>query len=133
MKKIIYILVFCLFFNLFSLNLCLAASDATTKAAGGLETSASTGYGVKTSELLGSKDKGGIPGLVGVIVGSVLAFVGIIFFVLMIYGGFTWMTAGGNEQTITKAKDIIFSAAIGLIIVLAAYAFTKFLGSNLLK
>jgi len=72
-----------------------------------------------------------IPPKIGKIVGAVLAFVGIIFFVLIIYGGFMWMTAGGDEQKVTKAKDLITQAVIGLIIVLAAYAITAFIGTVL--
>ena len=57
-----------------------------------------------------------------------MAFIGVIFFVLMIYGGFLWMTARGNEQQVEKAKDLIISAVIGLIIIFAAYAITMYLG-----
>jgi len=37
------------------------------------------------------------------------------------------MTAQGNEQQVTKAKDLITNSIIGLIIVLAAYAITAFI------
>ncbi|MBI4812330.1 hypothetical protein HY798_02705 [Candidatus Falkowbacteria bacterium] len=45
----------------------------------------------------------------------------------MIYGGYTWMTASGNEQQVEKAKGIIKNAVIGLIVVLAAYVVTAFI------
>lgn len=51
-----------------------------------------------------------------------LSFVGVIFLVLMIYGGYLWMMARGNEDQVTKAKNLITAAIIGLIIVIAAYA-----------
>ena len=83
-------------------------------------------------------DKGGlkgqqtdIPTIIGQVVGSVLAFVGIIFFLLIIYGGVLWMTARGNDQTVQKAKTLIESAVVGLVIVLAAYAITSYLGGIL--
>lgn len=66
--------------------------------------------------------------IIGKIVGAGLAFIGIIFFILIIYGGFLWMTARGDEAQVTKAKDLIVSAAIGLIIVLSAYAITYYVG-----
>ena len=66
--------------------------------------------------------------IIGKIIGAALAFLGVAFFVLMIYGGYTWMFAMGNEQTATKAKDIIIAAVIGLVIVLMAYAITSYLG-----
>ena len=69
------------------------------------------------------------PTKIGTIIGVLLSFIGTIFFVLIIYGGFLWMTARGNEQNVTKAKDLITSAVIGLVIVLAAYAITSYIGT----
>ena len=69
--------------------------------------------------------------IIGKIVGAALAFIGILFFVLMIYGGFLWMTARGNEENVTKAKELIIAAVIGLVIVLAAYAITAYIGEAL--
>lgn len=61
------------------------------------------------------------------IIQIVLSLIGVIFLVLMIYAGFTWMTAAGNEQKAEKAKEIVIESAIGLIIVIAAYAITSFI------
>jgi len=44
----------------------------------------------------------------------------------MIYGGFVWLTAAGNEQRVEKAKQIILQAAIGMVIVLLAWAIVVF-------
>ena len=57
-------------------------------------------------------------------IGAALSFLGVVFLVLMIYGGFTWMLARGNEQEVEKAKNIIQNSLIGLVIVLAAHAIT---------
>jgi cbb3-type cytochrome oxidase subunit 3 len=67
----------------------------------------------------------------GQIVGAVLGFIGVIFLILMIFAGFTWMMSAGNEQTVDKAKNLITAAIIGLIIVLAAYAITAFIGNQI--
>ncbi len=69
-----------------------------------------------------------LPEIIGLIIKIILSFLGVIFLVLMIYGGYTWMTARGNEQQVTKAKDLIIAAVIGLIIVLSAYAITAYIG-----
>ncbi|MCK4553699.1 hypothetical protein KAU19_01930 [Candidatus Parcubacteria bacterium] len=69
--------------------------------------------------------------IIGKVVGAALAFIGILFFILMIYGGFLWMTARGNEQQVEKAKELIIAATIGLIIILAAYAITVYIGEAL--
>jgi len=43
------------------------------------------------------------------------------------YGGFLWMTAAGNEQQIEKAKKILTSSVVGLVIVILAYALSLFI------
>ncbi len=70
---------------------------------------------------------------IGTIIQATLSFLGVIFFLLMIYGGFLWMTAKGNEQQVDKAKNLITAAIIGLIIVVAAYAISYFVISSLGK
>lgn len=71
-----------------------------------------------------------LPVLVGRIINIVLGFIGILLIAYFIYAGFLWMTAGGNEENVTKAKTIIKNAIIGLIITVAAFAITNFvLGS----
>ena len=60
------------------------------------------------------------------IIQYLLTFLGIIAVAIILYGGFMWMTAGGNEDRVAKAKKIIISGAIGLIIVLAAFAIVTF-------
>ena len=64
-------------------------------------------------------------------VGIGLSFVGIIFFLLMLYAGFQWMMAMGNSEKAEKSKDMIEAAVIGLIIVLAAYAIATFVFKGL--
>ena len=44
----------------------------------------------------------------------------------VIYGGFLWMTAAGNEQRIEKAKQVILQACIGIVIILLAWAIVYF-------
>ncbi len=116
------LIIFCLVFS-FCAPYCLA--DARMDALKGLNTTANTGFG----EVPGNNVT--ISGIAGKLIGAVLAFIGVLFFGLMIYGGILWMTARGNEEQVTKAKDLITAAVIGLIIVLSAYAITSFIGSTL--
>ncbi len=53
------------------------------------------------------------------------SFVGVILFLFIIYGGSLWMTAGGNEEQITKAKGILKNAIIALVIILGAWMLTS--------
>ncbi len=63
---------------------------------------------------------------VAVIIRYALQLIGIIFLVLLIYAGATWMLAAGNEDKIETAKKIIRAAVIGLAIVVSAYSITLF-------
>ncbi len=63
---------------------------------------------------------------IGNMINGALGFVGIIFLVLMIYAGYLWMTAAGNEEQVAKAKKLIRAAIIGIIIVTFSYAITGF-------
>jgi len=72
--------------------------------------------GLNTSADLGLGNTGridSIPLAVGKVVGAGLSFIGILFMLLMIYGGFMWMVARGNDQEVTKAKELIQAAIIG--------------------
>lgn len=62
--------------------------------------------------------------IIAQIIKGFLSFLGVIFLILIIYGGFKWMTAHGNEEQVTKAKNLITEATIGLIIVLSSYLIT---------
>ena len=65
--------------------------------------------------------------LVGQIIKGLLASTGVVFLGLMVYAGFMWMTARGHEEQLTKAKDTLVSALMGLVVVVAAYAITNFI------
>jgi hypothetical protein len=56
----------------------------------------------------------------------VLGLLGLGAVIMILYGGFTWMTAGGNEEKVEKAKKIITAAVIGLVIILVAWAIVIF-------
>ncbi|MBT4277337.1 hypothetical protein HOD96_01145 [Candidatus Falkowbacteria bacterium] len=62
--------------------------------------------------------------VIGKIIGALLSFLGVIFFVLIVYGGFMWMTAGGKPEQVDKARKVIVNSTIGLIIILSAYVVT---------
>ncbi|KKR34903.1 MAG: hypothetical protein UT67_C0005G0015 [Candidatus Magasanikbacteria bacterium GW2011_GWA2_40_10] len=65
------------------------------------------------------------------IIKMALGVLGIIFVVIIVYAGFLWMTAAGEEEKTGKAKKLITNGVIGLIIILSAYAITSFVISNL--
>ncbi len=66
------------------------------------------------------------------IIRILLGFLGVVAVGLMIYAGFRWMLAGGREEETKHAQQIMVNAAIGLVIVLSAYAITQFVLNTLL-
>lgn len=82
-----------------------------------------------------SLSKGTPQSLAEMIVQRILFFVGTIFFLLILYAGLSWMIAGGSTEKINKAKEILETAVIGLLIITASYAistyvFSKFTGAG---
>ncbi len=56
----------------------------------------------------------------------VLGFLGLVSVIMMIYGGYRYLTAGGNEESVDKAKTVIKNALVGLIIVVLSYVIALF-------
>lgn len=71
-----------------------------------------------------------LPAIIGKVIGTVLSLIGVIFFALMIYGGFLWMTAHGKEEQAKQGLNTVIAAVIGLIVILAAYAISNFVFSS---
>jgi len=85
------------------------------------------GYGTYTG--LGTKDlREGVMAIVRVLFG----FLGIIAIIIMLYGGFVWFTAAGNEENVGKAKKIITAGIIGLVIIFISYAIATFVIGQLI-
>ena len=74
-----------------------------------------------------------LPIIVGDIIGVVLTLLGVIFLALFVYAGILWMIAAGNEDKVTRSKDTMRRAVIGLIIVIASYAISQFVVYSILK
>ena len=77
---------------------------------------------------LGNKD---IRVTVASIIRTAMGLLGIVAVVIILIGGFKWMTAGGNEEQTGEAKSWIFSGVIGLAIILSAYALATFIINSL--
>ena len=69
--------------------------------------------------------------IIGQIVKIVISLLGLVAAVIIIVGGFMWMTSGGEEEKITKAKKLMINGLIGLILVILAYAIATFIINQL--
>jgi len=64
--------------------------------------------------------------VIGGLVGAGLSLIGLLFFGLTLYAGIMWMIARGDSSKVDRAKEILESAIIGLVIVVSAYAIVNF-------
>ena len=64
---------------------------------------------------------------IGNIIRSLLGLAGSLTIIMMTYAGILWMTAGGKEQTVTKAKKIMLWTVIGLILIFSSYTIVNFI------
>jgi hypothetical protein len=71
-------------------------------------------------------------GIIGNVINIVLGFLGVLLLLYILYAGFLWMTAGGNEENIEKAKGYIKNAIIGLVIIILAFAISNFVLTKLI-
>jgi hypothetical protein len=66
--------------------------------------------------------EGDIRELAKTILNFALGFLGFLAVVYIIYGGFLYVTAGGEEEPTGKAKKIIMYSIVGIVIILASFA-----------
>lgn len=71
--------------------------------------------------------------LVVSIINWVLGILALIAVIMILVGGFKWMTAGGNEEKVEGAKKLLIAAIIGLVIILAAWGVSVYAITRLLN
>ena len=64
--------------------------------------------------------------VIGRIIKALLAIIGSIFLLLVVYGGFTWMTAAGNDAKVEKGRNTVMWAVAGLVVIFLAWMLTGF-------
>ncbi|MFA5128255.1 MAG: pilin [Patescibacteria group bacterium] len=126
MKKLLYgLATFALIFGGYiGLAIPAHAADTSPIEVGDLGLS----YGEETG--LGTAD---VRSTIASIIRVAMGLLGIVAVVIILIGGFKWMTAGGNEDQVGEAKKWIFSGVIGLVIILSAYALASFIITQLVQ
>lgn len=67
-----------------------------------------------------------LPSQANIWLNGALYLLGAAFLALAIYGGLVWLKAAGRENEIERAKKILWTTVIGLIVLLASYAIATF-------
>jgi len=65
------------------------------------------------------------------IISNALELLGIVALGIIVYAGFIWMTAGGNDEKVGEAKKWLTRSVIGLAIILSAYSIVVFVSTSL--
>lgn len=55
------------------------------------------------------------------VIGKLLAFGGIVLLIVLLIGGFKYLTAGSDPKAVESAKKTLSSAIIGIVLVVASY------------
>jgi hypothetical protein len=102
-----------------------APSGVTTQIQQGLTTAAG-GAGYDTSQ-----NGGNLTRIIGSLINTALSLLGVLLLLYLLYGGFIWMTAGGDEAKVKKARALITNTVIGLVIIVIAFALSNFILTQL--
>lgn len=95
---------------------------------GGLKEIGGTAYGQTNP----ADENNDIRIMVARVIRIILELLGIISLVIIIYAGFRWMTAGGNEENVESAKKQLINGIIGLVIILVAFSIATFVLNRLI-
>lgn len=65
--------------------------------------------------------------VLGTYVNGLLTIIGVLFMLLVMYGGFLWMTGAGNDERIRKGQKMIAGATIGISVIILARVIVMFI------
>ncbi|MBD3248392.1 hypothetical protein GF382_03855 [Candidatus Falkowbacteria bacterium] len=91
--------------------------------------SGDSGVDVQDTIGLGERDPRDIA---ATLIRIILGFLGILAVIIILIGGFKWMTAAGNEEQVAEARKVIVAGVIGLVIILAAWGIARFVLDSLI-
>ena len=118
-KYLLKIIIFFIFLSLISVPVMALAANIDL------------GFDVFADDIgLGTRD---IRETIASLINQAIALLGVIALVVILFGGFRWMIAGGDQEKVKKAKDTLISGVIGLIIILTSYSLANFVVNSLLK
>lgn len=99
---------------LFLPNYVSATDSGVSSAKDGLKVTATAG-GITTTET-------DLATMIGKTLNYFFGVLGVVFLTVILIGGYQWMTAGGNEEKVGKAKGWVVNGINGMIVIFLAYA-----------
>lgn len=68
-----------------------------------------------------------IPQIIGLIIQVALGIVGSIALIIFVYGGFLMLISQGDATKITKGKNVLIWASIGLVVIFGSYVMVSYI------
>jgi len=78
------------------------------------------------NQIFGGSTTQSLPVMVALIIKSLLGLLGIVAVIMILYAGYLYLTSAGKDEPIKRAKSILLTSVIGLIIIFCAYALASF-------
>lgn len=108
----------------FAVIASFAALIATTAMTSNAQIDVDTG----SQKITGVSTSRDLKGEITRIINYGLGFAGLVAVIFLIYGGVQYIIAGGDQDTMDKAKNTIIYAIIGLVIILLAFVVVSAVG-----
>jgi hypothetical protein len=70
---------------------------------------------------------------IGRVISVIFGLVGSIALLMFVYGGLLWMTSQGNDKQITKGKETLTWAAIGIVVIFSSYALVNYIINHAIR
>lgn len=105
----------------------------TTSALSFFPTTTSDSTGLLNNKALETISLGNVaPTVVALnLINTALSLLAALCVAMLLYGGFLWIWARGNSETVDQAKQILQGTVIGLVIILSALGVTRFAFINI--
>jgi hypothetical protein len=124
---VILVMTITMIFGLSGLVNAADPQSAADKALSGLDTTADpAGLKVDTTKF-------NLPTVIGKALSILMSILGLIFLIIVVYGGVKWMTAKGEAKEVEDARSMIIQGAIGLAVTLATYSIAYYVISEITK
>jgi glucan phosphoethanolaminetransferase (alkaline phosphatase superfamily) len=121
MKNIKYLILTLSLVMGFGLALIPAHADAAIDPL-----SSSCAGDAKDTTLCKDRNKDNFSSVVGTIVNSLLYILAAVAVIVIIIAGITYTTSGGDAALVTKAKNTLLYAVVGLVVAILAYAIVNY-------
>ncbi len=63
--------------------------------------------------------------LIANVIQTILGLTGSVALFMFVYGGIMWLTSAGNQDRVSRGRQILVWATIGLVVIFSSYAILK--------